>query len=348
MPNIKINDYEIGPGNPTFLIAEVSQSHDGSLGMAHAFIDAAAKAGADAIKFQTHIANAESTLEEPFRVSFSRQDETRYEYWLRMEFKPDQWAGLVQHAEDKNLVFLSSAFSREAVALLTNLGIPAWKVGSGELLTPDLLDAMLAAGGPILLSTGMSDWNEIDRIIASMSERHASYAVFQCTSMYPTPIEDVGLNVLLEMRHRYQCPIGLSDHSGTPYPALAAMARGCDLLELHVTFDRRLFGPDIPASVTFDELALIRKARDSFVSMDQNPVDKDAMAARLREMRSTFGKSLALTHDLPAGTELTREWLTLKKPATGISVDHINEVIGRRLIRDGRAAHLLTWEDIGS
>jgi N-acetylneuraminate synthase len=145
--SITVNGRRIGAGSPCFLIAEVAQAHDGSLGAAHAYIDAAAEAGVDAVKFQTHIADAESTLDEPFRIKFSKQDETRYAYWKRMEFSPEQWPASAAHAADKKLVFLSSAFSVAAVELLQKIGMAAWKVGSGEVGTRDLLDAMLAAGG---------------------------------------------------------------------------------------------------------------------------------------------------------------------------------------------------------
>ena len=138
------------------VIGEVSQSHDGSLGMAHAFIDAIAKAGADAVKFQTHIAAAESTPQEPWRVKFSKQDASRYDYWKRMEFTSEQWQGLADHAQEKGLIFLSSPFSVEAVGLLERIGMPAWKVASGEVNNKVLLDAMLKTRKPILLSSGMS------------------------------------------------------------------------------------------------------------------------------------------------------------------------------------------------
>ena len=346
MQIVSIHGRAVGFPHSAFLIAEVSQNHDGSLGMAHAYIDAAAQAGADAIKFQTHIAAAESTQDEPFRIQFSRQDATRYAYWKRMEFSPEQWAGLASHARETGLVFLSSPFSVAAVHLLQRLGVKAWKVGSGELKSPDLLGAILEAGGPMLLSTGMSSWAEIGSNLKHLQTNGADVALFQCTSKYPTPLEQVGLNVLSEMRARYDVPVGLSDHSGTPFPALAALARGCDLLELHVTFDRRLFGPDVPASVTFEEFQLIRAARDSFERMDTHPVDKDAMATELGPMRAMFGKSLALVSDLPAGERLGREHVTLKKPATGIPPSRLNEVIGRRLARDVSSERLLTWDDL--
>ena len=125
------------------VIGEVAQAHDGSLGSAHAFIDAIARAGADAVKFQTHIAAAESTPSEPWRVRFSPQDATRYDYWKRMEFTPDQWLALKRHADERKLIFLSSPFSVEAVQLLQRVGVPAWKVASGEISNASLFDAML-------------------------------------------------------------------------------------------------------------------------------------------------------------------------------------------------------------
>ena len=337
-----MNTLSFRRGDPkTFLIAEVAQAHDGSLGSAHAFIDAAADAGADAVKFQTHISTAESTLDEPFRTRFTDQDETRYSYWRRMEFPATQWEGLAGHARERGLHFLSSPFSVEAVHLLAGLGMPAWKVGSGETQSRDLLVAMLDAGGPILLSTGMSSWREIDDTVAFLKERKAEFVLLQCTSRYPTPLSEVGLNLLDEMAHRYGCPVGLSDHSGTPFPALAAMAKNASIVEVHVVFDRRTFGPDTPASVTFEELALLARARDAFAELASNPVDKDALASSLSELRVMFGKSLAPSRPLAAGTVLERGMLTGKKPASGIPVDALDTLVGRRLIRDVTPDRLL-------
>src|SRR5258706_2048327 len=138
------------------IIAEVAQAHDGSLGLAHAFIDAIAAAGADAVKFQTHIAAAESTPAEPFRVKFSKQDASRYEYWKRMEFTEDQWRGLAEHARERGILFVSSPFSIEAVDLLERVGMPMWKIPSGETSNAMLLDRILDTGAPVLLSTWMS------------------------------------------------------------------------------------------------------------------------------------------------------------------------------------------------
>ncbi len=328
------------------MIAEVALSHDGSLGMAHALLDAASKSGADAVKFQTHIAAAELTFDEPFRVPFSRQDAKRYDYWRRTAFTAEQWQELAAHAKDLGVVFLSSPFSLEAVALLASLGVRFWKVPSGELRSHDLLDAMVATGGHILVSSGMSPWQEIDDTVALLRSRGAEFTLMQCTSRYPTPLSEVGLNVLDEMRSRYSCPVGLSDHSGTLFPGLAAMARGATVIEVHVTFDRRMFGPDVPASITFDELAFLARARDAFNEMDANPVDKDAMAHSLDFMRQIFGRSLAPSRTLSAGTLLAPGMLVSRKPGGGIPTEAIQDIVGRRLVREVVPERILRWDDL--
>jgi N-acetylneuraminate synthase len=178
------------------VIAEVAQAHDGSLGTAHAYVDAVAKAGADAIKFQTHIASAESTPGEPWRVKFSPQDATRYDYWQRMEFTEDQWHGLAQHARDRGLQFLSSPFSVAAVDLLTRVEVAAWKVASGEVSNALLFDRMLATGWPIILSTGMSPLAEIDGVVARVNAAGDDLQEQQCTTPYHSQPQKSAVNML--------------------------------------------------------------------------------------------------------------------------------------------------------
>jgi N,N'-diacetyllegionaminate synthase len=340
--NSQILDLSAAP----IIIAEVAQAHDGSLGMAHAYIDAAAEAGADAIKFQTHIADAESTLDEPFRVKFSLQDETRYDYWKRMEFTTEQWIGLANHAREKGLYFLSSPFSVEAVDLLEIVGVAGWKIGSGEAFSINLLNVIFSTNKPILLSTGMSNWEEIDTTVSILKSRNLDFVILQCTSKYPTPLEEVGLNVVEQIRLRYDVPAGLSDHSGTPWPAIIALARGASAIEVHVTFDRHMFGPDTKASVTFKELSMICAARDAMRKIDKSPVDKDLTAIEMRTMRDTFGKSLAPRYPMTVGEIITRDSLTTKKPATGISYEDINKVVGKKLNHDVSPDRLLRWDDL--
>jgi N,N'-diacetyllegionaminate synthase len=344
---MQIGPKKVGiPSAPCFIIAEVAQAHDGSLGTAHSFIDAIADSGADAVKFQTHIASAESTLDEPFRINFSLQDKTRYEYWKRLEFSFKEWSGLADHAQRRGLIFLSSPFSVQAVHLLKELDIVAWKVGSGEIRSKDLLNEMIISNRPILISTGMSSWGEIDDTVNYLNENNVSFALLQCTSKYPTKLSEVGLNVLNEFRSRYSLPVGLSDHSGSPFPAIAAIARGCDILEMHVTFDRRMFGPDVSSSVTFDELKMICQFRDSLLEIDSMQVDKNIVARDLFAMREAFGKSLALAINQKKGTVITQEMLSYKKPATGIPLSRVKDVVGKVLKRDVSSDQLLKWDDL--
>lgn len=336
----------IGEGEPSFIIAEIGQAHDGSLGTAHSFIDAVAKTGADAIKFQTHIAAEESTLDEPFRIKFSQQDSTRYDYWKRMEFTEEQWTGLAKHAKDRGLIFLSSAFSVKAVEMLRRIGMPAWKIGSGEVRSEGFLDVMAINGSPVLLSTGMSNYPEIQEIVSRLRKRKMPFAIFQCTTKYPNSLKEVGLNVINKLRNKFNCPVGLSDHSGTVFPALAAMAIRSDLIEVHVTFDRRMFGPDVISSITIEDLKLIVDSRTAFYEMFNNPVDKNDMATNLVETRSLFTKSLAPDRPLCKGAILREDMLILKKPGTGIPAQEIKKITGRRLKNDVTPDRLLKWTDL--
>ncbi|MDX1979556.1 MAG: N-acetylneuraminate synthase family protein [Bryobacteraceae bacterium] len=330
----------------TIIVGEVAQAHDGSLGFAHAYIDAIANAGADAVKFQTHIAAAESSPQEPWRVKFSYQDATRYDYWKRMEFTPEQWAGLKKHATERGLQFLSTPFSMEACELLNRIGVAAWKIASGEFNNHQLFNFVLGTGLPVWLSTGMSSMEEIDRAASRVMEKGAPLTVFQCTSAYPCPPEKVGLNMIPLLRRRYGAGVGLSDHSGTIYPGLAAATVGIEVLEIHVTMSREMFGPDVAASVTSAEFRQLVDGIRFIERMKANPVDKDQVASEMDGMRKLFVKSIAARMDLPAGAVLSESHLTMKKPGTGITADRLPELIGRRLARPVAAGEFLAEADM--
>jgi N-acetylneuraminate synthase len=221
-------------------------------------------------------------------------------------------------------------------------------VGSGEVSNPLLLKAMARTGWPILLSSGMSDWKELTEAVKRIEALDVDVGLLQCTSKYPTPLSEVGLNVLDQMRRRFGTAVGLSDHSGQIYPGLAAMARGADMLEVHVVLSRDAFGPDTPASVSVGELKLLAEARDAFHVMRQNPVDKDAFAQEFGAMRRLFNKSVSLRSAQTAGTTLTRDMLTVKKPGSGIPAESLEACEGRRLAVDVGADRVLNWEDLES
>lgn len=328
------------------VIAEVAQAHDGSLGTAHAYIDAVAAAGADAVKFQTHIASAESTLAEPWRIKFSRQDATRYDYWKRMEFSEEQWRGLKEHADQLGLAFLSSPFSLEAVELLERVGVAAWKVASGEVSNRPMLERMAETSLPFIISTGMSELNEVDEAVRLVKSRDLSLTVLQCTTAYPCPPERIGLNMLEVFRKRYECAVGLSDHSGTIFPSLAATTLGAAMVEVHVTFSRDSFGPDVPASVTLEELRQLVTGVRFIEKMLANHVHKDKEAAVVAPLKSLFSKSIVTRQDLPAGEMLQRTNVTTKKPGTGIPAHRLNELLGRKLRRALPADAFIREDDL--
>lgn len=330
--------------NEVYIIAEISQNHDGSLGQAHAFIDAVAGTGVDAIKFQTHIAEAESTPDEPFRVKFSYEDKTRYDYWRRMEFTYEQWEELYHHAKKAGLDFLSSVFSVEAFEMLQAIGIPAWKLGSGEVFNKYLVDKMVETGKPILLSSGMSTYEDIDKQVEQI--KNNPYAIMQCTTAYPCPPEEIGLNVIPIMKDRYHCPIGLSDHSGTIFPSLAAVANGALIIEVHVTMSPYMFGPDVKASVTIEQLREMTEGIRMITRMLNAPLDKAELKAEQRELKNIFAKGIYLKKDIMKGETLDIEKVSFKKPLKGVSGEKYENVIGKTAVRDLKQGEALLWTDI--
>lgn len=263
-----------------------------------------------------------------------------------MEFTEEQWYGLKEHAEERGLKFLSSPFSIEAMELLMRVGVAAWKVGSGEVNNVPMFERMCATRLPIFLSTGMSPLKEIDAAVKRIKARGLELTLLQCTSAYPCPPEKVGLNMIPFFRERYGCAVGLSDHSGTIYPGLAAAMCGIQVLEVHVTLSREMSGPDVPSSVTTAELRQLVEGVRFIEKMVANPVDKDAIAQEMIPLRRLFTKSVVVRMALPAGTVLREEHLALKKPGTGIPADQLPELIGRRLRWDVETDQLLKEEDM--
>ena len=316
-----------------YMIAEIGQAHEGSLGLAHSYIDALASSGVNAIKFQVHIAEAESSIYEPFRTTFSYEDPSRMDYWKRMEFSEEEWAGLKAHCEMKSLDFIASPFSISAVGLLERIGVSAIKIGSGEMNNLLLLSAAANMADRLILSSGMSSLSELDSAIA-MVKNKCSLSLLQCTSSYPTGPHQWGLNVINVLKDRYQIPIGFSDHSGDIFASLAAVASGAEILEFHVTFDQRMFGPDSTSSVSIDQVKQLVKGVRQIETAMKFPVDKSDCSA-YATLKTIFGKSLAVRIDLKKGHIMDLSDLEAKKPAGyGISAAHFNTVVGKQLKHD--------------
>jgi N,N'-diacetyllegionaminate synthase len=328
-----------------FIIAEIAQAHEGSLGIAHSYIDALADAGVDAIKFQAHIAEAESSPAESFRVNFSYEDATRFDYWKRMEFTEAQWLALKQHCDEKNVEFICSPFSVAAVEMLERIGVARYKIGSGEMNNYLMLQKIAETGKPIILSSGMSDWNELETTISFLKPFGNKISLLQCTTAYPTQPAQWGLGMISEMKKRFDLPIGFSDHSSTIYAGLAAVSLGAEILEVHAVFHKQMFGPDAKASLTIEEIKeLVKGSRMIETSLHAGDLKNNS--SEFSELKTLFGKSLAINKDLPAGHTIAFADLESKKPANcGIPASDFSSVIGKKLNKEMTQWSFLTSND---
>jgi N,N'-diacetyllegionaminate synthase len=318
----------VGAGAPVFVIAEIGNTHEGSFGQAQALMTAAAESGAHAVKLQTHLADAETVEGAPFPPYF-RPGEARRAYFDRIAFNESQYRDLSQLATSLGVVLLSSPFSAEAVDVLDGVGISAYKVPSGEVTNLPYLDHLARTNKPVLLSSGMSSWEELDRAVETIRRYHDQIVVLQCTSIYPCPPERVGLNVLEEMAARYDSLVGLSDHTLTTSAALAAVALGACVIEKHFTLSTRMFGPDPQFSLEPQAFADLTKGIREIEIALQHPVDKNNLDD-LSEMKAIFEKSIVAARDLASGTIIEPDDLATKKPGTGLAPRLVPQLIGRR------------------
>lgn len=326
------------------IIAEAGSVHDGSFGNACALADMAAATGADVVKFQTHIASAETLRDAPMPPLF--RGEPRFEYFERTGFSFEQWKKLKQHCADRGVRFLSSPFSEQAVDLLERVGADLYKVPSGEVSNTFLLERLAKTGKPVLLSSGMSNWAELDAAVGIL-RASPRLVVLQCSSSYPCPPDRVGLNVLMDMQRRYGVEIGLSDHTLGSGAAFAAAALGASVIEKHVTFSKLMYGSDARHSMEPEQFRAFCEGLKEIWNMLDHPVDKDDLNP-YREMKTVFEKSLVSSAALPEGHVLTREDLAAKKPGDGIPVADYRKLVGRRLVRKVPADHLFAWTDLSS
>lgn len=329
-----------------FIIAEIGQAHEGSLGILHSYIDALAETGVDAVKFQMHIAEAESSVHEPFRVKFSYEDDTRYDYWERMSFTLEQWKGIKAHCDAVGLEFMCSPFSNYAVDWLEELGLQRYKIGSGEVNNMLILEKIARTAKPIIISSGMSSYDELKYTIDFLKERNVDVSVLQCTTSYPTAPEEYGLNVIQELKNRFNIPVGYSDHSARIETCIAATALGAEILEFHVVFDRRQFGPDSKSSLSINETKELVKAVHNINQSLNSPVNKQDNC-KFEGLKKIFEKSLAVNKNLKKGDSISFEDLEAKKPkGFGIDAIHFNEIVGKKINRDMLQWDFINFEDL--
>ncbi len=344
---VKIGNSSVGDGQPCFVVAEMGLSHDGSLGAAYAFIDAVAIAGANAVKFQTHIAEKESSKYEQFRKgTFFPQDKSRFNYWIRTGFSKDQWILLKKHAESKNLVFLSSPFCEAAIELLESIGMQAFKISSGEACSRPMIEKILEARLPVILSTGMISISEIRDIVNLARKKKIPVIVCQCTTRYPCPPEHLGLNVIDWLKNEFKVPVGFSDHSGKIFAGLGAFMAGASLIEVHATFSRKCFGPDVSSSLTFEELAELISGIRFLEKCRNNPLDKDKETEKLEPMRGVFAKGIFAKIAISKGEKISRRHICFRKPLMGIPSNEYESILGKKTLRRILLGEYIKPEDI--
>jgi len=329
-----------------FIIAEIAQAHNGSFSKVLEYVEALGKTGIDAIKFQTHIAAAESSIHEPFRIKFSDQDATRFDYWKRMEFSREQWLGIKHKCDEVGVEFMSSPFSNAAVDLLEDIGVKRYKIGSGEVTNFLLLEKIAQTGKPVILSSGMSSLKELDQAVAFLSAKGISFSILQCTTSYPTTPEGYGLNVIEELKDRYKVSVGFSDHSADIGTCIAATTLGAEILEFHAVFNRSDFGPDATSSIEIREIPQLVQSVRKVALSQKHPIDK-TNNSQYAELKRIFEKSLAVNKDLKAGHIITFDDLEAKKPkGYGIDAAQFGQIVGQPLKKSLQQWDFLTEDDI--
>ena len=344
----RIGTREIGPGCPAYVIAEAGANHNRDFGIATGLVDAAVEAGADAVKFQTYSGSGIYSRNTPEISSLKAVSDKPAAEFMEEISLPREWQPrLADYARERGIDFFSTPFDHDAVAELDAIGVPAMKIASFEIGDLPLIRRAAATGRPLLISTGMATLGEIEEALAAASEAGSErVALLQCTSMYPAPARLINLRAMATLTQAVRVPVGFSDHTtGTAVP-IAAAALGAAVIEKHFTLDRALPGPDHAFAVTPEELsAMVQGVREVEAALGDglkhgpSPEERDDLFVVAR-------RSLVATRDLPAGTVLSAEMLTTKRPGSGVPPRELDRVLGRQLRVAMAEDDILQWDMI--
>jgi sialic acid synthase SpsE len=343
---IVIGDAVVGDGRACYVIAEAGANHNRDFDVARRLIDVAADSGADAVKFQTYSGRTLYSTKTP-----------RFDYLGDLGAKPahellddialprDWQAPLAEHCRDRGVEFLSSPFDRQAIDELDALDVAALKIASFELVDLGLLRHAAATGRPLILSTGMASLAEIDEaLVAARAAGASQIALLQCASLYPSPPSIMNLRTIPAMHAAFGLPVGLSDHTAGIHVAPAAVALGAAIIEKHFTLDRTMTGPDHPFAIEPHELKeLVAHVRDVEVALGDG-LKRGPSAAEAEEMYSKARRSIVAARAIPAGTVVTADMLTVKRPGFGIAPKFIDAVVGRVAKVDIDDDDIVMWE----
>lgn len=349
-PQIMLGDRTISSGHTPYVIAEIGANHNGDMSLAKEMISAAKESGADAAKFQSWSEDSLISDAEYERNTSYDGDEHRHFGTLRemvraYQLSRDQHFELKQHCDSVGIHFMSSAFSSEEVDLLAEVGSAALKIASMDINYLDLIEKAASAGLPLIISTGMADMSEIAKAVEGSQRAGAqgNVCVLHCVSEYPAPPTSLNLRNLTTLQQAFPVPVGFSDHTAGIHAAVAAVALGACVIEKHFTTDTSLPGWDHQISVEPAEMVLLTTAvRETFDGLGRT--DRAIGAAELAK-RASFRRCAVLLGPQSAGTEVSRDMVTFKRPGTGISPDSWSAVAGRRLQRDCADGHELNLSD---
>ena len=342
---IKINNKIINNFSKTYIIAEVGLAHEGSIGIAKSFISKASDCGVDAVKFQMHIPEFESSKFEKFRKKFSIQDKNRYEYWKRTSFNFFQWKKLSQFCKKKKVDFLCSPFSNEAVDYLIKLNVPAWKIASGEFNNLFMLKYIMSKSKkPLILSTGLTYEKEIKSVLRSLKKNNL--VLLQCTSEYPTKIYDQGHNLIYDYKKKFNVLTGISDHTGNLNSLISSIALGATVIETHVTFDQDFFGPDNSSSINFSDLKKLVDFNKDFNLIKNSKLNKINLTIKQKKMRKLFCKAVVLKKDLKKNMIIKKDDIKVLKPLMGIPSHNFEKIFGKKLKKNKKKNDFLNHSDL--
>jgi len=344
--SVKLGPREVGPGHSCYVIAEAGANHDRDLDVARRLIDVAAEAGADAVKFQTYSGRALYSTKTP-RFDYLGELGAKPAHELLDDIAlPREWQPiLAAHCRDAGVEFLSSPFDRQAVDELDALDVAAMKIASFELVDLTLIEYAASKGRPLIMSTGMATLGEIEDAVQTARDAGCrEICLLQCASLYPAPPEIMNLRTIPSLQAAFGMPVGLSDHTLGTHVASAAVAMGANLVEKHFTLDRTRTGPDHPFAIEPDELRqLIAHIRDIESALGDG-VKRGPSEAEMAEMYTKARRSVVAACAIRAGTAVTRDMLTVKRPGFGIKPKFIETLVGRVARIDIDEDEILTWE----
>ncbi len=328
-----------------YLIAEVGQAHEGSINMAHNFIREIKNSGANAVKFQCHVAEYESSKHDRFRIKpqFNCY-KSRYEYWKKMEFSPEEWNGLYKHCKKIGIDFICSPFSDYAADLISKTGVDVFKIASGEIFNLELFESIKKTKKKIIFSTGLTNLYELEKILSKV-EKKKILSILYCVSKYPTPADQINLKSMIMIKNRLKIETGLSDHSGTIFPALAGYLSGGNFFEVHVTFSKKMKNFDSSSSLNLNELKLLKEGLNFLKSMNSSKSSFLNLNKHQIKYRKLFRKNAVLNTNLLAGTKIKKDNIIFLKPKIGIGSDNIRKFIGKKIKKNLNKNHYLKETD---